>query len=105
MTASHYERKIAPAIPSMLAEFLPRRLRAINEKTWLALTPVERRHVADSVIDNIRKALPKIRKQVGEQFLPAPPPGITLDDLELEVRTVNCLLNLDVNEDLQLISC
>ena len=105
MTTSHNQRRAAPAIPSMLAGFLPRRLRAVNVKTWLTLTAVDRRRIADSVVDNVRKALPRIRKEVGNQFLPLPPSGITLSDLDLQVRTYNCLLDLGLNEDLQLVSC
>lgn len=105
MTATHNLRRATPPVPSMLVGFLPQRLRSVNEESWRALNLVERRRIAQSIIESIRKALPRIRKQVGDQYLPLPPAGITLDDLELEVRTLNCLNGLGFSEDPQLISC
>lgn len=56
------------------------------------------------LVEGVRNGLPRIREQLGDAFLPVPPRGITLEDLDLDVRTSNCLAKLDLHEDLQLIS-
>jgi Bacterial RNA polymerase, alpha chain C terminal domain/Sigma-70, region 4 len=54
------------------------------------------------LVEGVRNALPRIREQLGEAFLPVPPSWIRLEDLDLDARTFNCLAKLDVQEDLQL---
>lgn len=87
----------------MLREFLPDALRNLDESEWQQKSAAERMNAAEEVVIEVRRALPVIRERIGLEFLPPPPQGLKLSDLDLEVRTVNCLITLGIQEDLQLI--
>jgi len=103
MTISSYPRPHRPVIPSMLREFLPDTLRNLDESEWQQKTAAERLNIAESVVSEVRRALPVIRERIGYYFLPTPPPDLRLGDLDLETRTYNCLVALGAHDDLRII--
>ena len=87
----------------MLREFLPDTLRNLDESEWQQKTAAERLNIAESVVSEVRRALPVIRERIGYYFLPTPPPDLRLGDLDLETRTYNCLVALGAHDDLRII--
>ena len=87
----------------MLREFLSDSLRDLDESIWRNQSSKERGYLAEKVVAEVGYALPIIRKGISENYLPTPPQGTRIEDIDLEVRTFNCLVELGIHEDFQLI--
>src|SRR3954452_307703 len=103
MTISRYPRPHCPIVPSILRECLPETFRNLTESECERRTASERLTIAENVVAEVRRLLPLVRERIGNHFLPTPPRAIRIEDLELEVRTHNCLVALGVQDDLQLL--
>ena len=90
-------------IPSMLREFLSPALQQLDESSLQFLKSERRERLKDTVLAELSAALPHIRANIGNDYLPTPPAFLELDDLEISVRTYNCLLNIGIKNDIQLI--
>lgn len=101
MTNSRYPRQGHPLVPFMLRDLYPETLADLDETAWQQFSPEECQGFAERVIEHARASLAAIREQAGAKFLPAPPLGLELDDLDVEVRTYRCLEHLGLNRCLQ----
>lgn len=101
MTNSRYPRQGHPLVPFMLREIFPENLADLDETAWQRFSVEECRSFAERVIAHARASLSVIREKVGARLLPAPPVGLELGDLELEVRTYRCLEGLGLVRNFQ----
>src|SRR5688500_18832083 len=103
MTISSYPRPHCPILPGLLRKCLPEAFRNLDEGECQNRTAAERLTIAENVVAEVRRLLPLVCERIGNLFLPTPPTGFRIEDLELEVRTHNCLVALGVHDDLQLL--
>jgi len=102
MSLFSHSKKQRPLVPSILREFLPDSLFLLNEEP--SLSTRKRLNLIETVVKEVHTALPRIRARIGNDYLPAPPVGIEIKDLEISVRTYNCLSLHGIESDTQLIS-
>ena len=62
----------------------------MNAETWARFSPQVCHELAEAVVSRVRSKIHSA-EDVLDQRVPRPPEGMRLDDLELEVRTYNCL--------------
>ncbi len=86
--------------PTLLRDFLPAHLRDLGESVWQHYTHAQCESLSEEVIQHARREALNIRRRLGHHRLPALPAHIRLHHLPLEVRTVNCLITLGLEEDL-----
>lgn len=108
---SRYPRDGHPIAPTLLADLLwPRVPRRLLREGSLTLADLDRtiwdrydartcRRLADAVVDRVRSLAQGFSWEILSRRLPALPPDMTLDDLDLEVRTFNALARASFLED------
>ncbi len=69
----------------------------LDETAWQRFDESACRRLADEVLRMVGRAV-RTRLMVGDRLLPPIPDGLTLADLELEVRTINCLVAAGIHE-------
>lgn len=99
MTIENYPRPNQRIAPKMLREYLPARLRDLDESAWQRFTPQECEAFGAMVIRCASEAVSAIRSELGARKLPPLPPTVRLHQLPLQVRTMNCLVMLGLDED------
>ncbi len=112
MAYSRYPRRgqrIAPAtLRELLEKPLPERceqtpgakgvlLADLDESAWTQFDPDTCRQLADEVVATVGQAV-RAMLPIGNRPLPTLPEGVTLANLDLEVRTVNCLVAAGIHE-------
>ncbi len=106
MGVSRFPRDNYPVAPRLLNEILSAaisihdmheapvqglRLCDLGSGTWHHFTPDVCRRLADLVVDQVRSVMRCLPKDILNRRLPRLPDGVELNDVELEVRTYNCL--------------
>ncbi len=112
MAYSRYPRRGHRIAPATLAELLqqpiPEKYRRspdtrgltladLDESAWALFEPEACRHLAAEVVARVGRAA-RMMLSIGNRPLPALPEGVTLADLDLEVRTANCLVAAGIHE-------
>ncbi len=69
----------------------------LDESSWSHFPESTCRELAEEVLAEVSRT-PHLPDEVANQQLPSIPSGLTLADLELEVRTVNCLISAGIHE-------
>lgn len=94
------QQKRRPVVPAFLREFLSEPLKNLQEE---ALTEQSRAALSEEVLKEVRAALPRIRAALGNRYLPVPAVEVPIGNLDISIRTYNCLLALGVENQLSLI--
>jgi len=113
MPKSRYPRRGYPIAPAILRELLdvpappqlvdraavPKGLRLcdLDETAWDRLTDEQCHELAAEVVRVLGRAA-RMPLEIGDRRLPAIPEGLTLADLDIEVRTANCLISAGIHE-------
>jgi Sigma-70, region 4/Bacterial RNA polymerase, alpha chain C terminal domain len=66
----------------------------LDEHTWQKFSPEACIYLAQLLVETVRSAIPTLPMNIQRRRVPAPPKGMTLEDLDLEPRTYNCLRRL-----------
>jgi hypothetical protein len=66
----------------------------LNEQVWQKLSPEACVRLGQLVVETVRKAIPALPTNILIRHVPSPPEGVTIEDLNLEQRTYNCLRRL-----------
>ena len=112
MVRSRYPRpghRLAPvALRELLEVPVPRKyfqdgespgmlLSDLDETAWERFSEETCRHLGEEIVRTIGRAA-RLPIPIGECRLPPIPDGMTLADLDLEVRTINCLVAVGIHE-------
>jgi hypothetical protein len=112
MGRSRYPRRGHRLAPATLAEFLDvpvpakyvlnqadagLRLCDLDESAWDRFDEATCQELAMEVVRAVGRAA-RMPMPIGDRPLPAIPHGLTLTDLDLEVRTLNCLVSAGIHE-------
>lgn len=69
------------------------KLHELDASVWKDLDSFDAERLGEAVVTQVRDSLRELLENHSKDWLPMPPIGSTLDDLELEIRTYNCLKN------------
>lgn len=112
MAYSRYPRRGQRIAPATLRELLEKPLPArhnettrakgmlladLDESAWTLFDPEACRQLAGEVVATVGQAA-RAMLPIGNRPLPTLPEGVTLANLDLEVRTVNCLVAAGIHE-------
>jgi hypothetical protein len=101
-----HEFRLAPASLREVLELpLPRAFRNkassgtlnlcdLDEYAWQKFSPEACVCLGQVVVETVRRAINALPMNIQRRLIPAPPEGMTLEDLHLEQRTYNCLRRL-----------
>lgn len=118
MLRSHYPRFGHPIVPETLREVfgvpVPSRLMSSGLKNvrfcdldasgWTRFGESVCRALAHAAFLQLQASLHDLPTAIQARRVPTPPEGVTLDDLELETRTYNCLRKLGLRRGLDLLT-
>jgi len=101
MPLTNYSQEDFFIVPSILREFLSLSFQAMDEPLFVSSR--RRLILIQDLVAEVKTALPQIHIQLRKTYLPVPPQGACLDDLNLSVRSRNCLIRLGIMDDARLI--
>lgn len=97
---------LLPTIPNSLAlailrPYLSDSVRSVADSISPAMTPNERSEVNEIIVRDVARGLTRLEKELGNKLLPKPPFQMHLKDLDIGVRTYNCLATLGISDDIR----